>query len=101
MGEVFLERALAGGGEAVFSPRHASREGLVAGHIAGFLQLPGVDAEVSVRRLQKTLQLVERQPLVDRQGTDDAEPQPLVDEPIEAPDGRLMAGGWRVATADC
>ena len=101
MREIFLQRALAGGGEAVFSPRHAPGERFLDDDVLRVLELPGVHAEVAVGRLEQPLQIVERQPLVDRQGTDDAEPQPLVDEPIEAPDGRLMAGGWRVATADC
>ena len=49
----------------------------------GVFELARVDAQVAVGRLQQPLQIVERQPLVHRQRADDAEPQPLVNQPIE------------------
>ena len=81
--QIFVERAAAGGGEPVFGPRHAIFEGLVAGDVGRFFQLAGVDAQVAVRGLQQTLQLVERQAIVHGERADDAEPEPLVNQPVE------------------
>ena len=47
------------------------------------LELARVHAQVAVGRLQQPLEIVERQPIVHRQRADDAEPQTLVDQPIE------------------
>jgi hypothetical protein len=63
-----------------------------------------MDAEVAVRRLKQALQIVEGQAVVHRQRTDDAEAQPLVNEPVEG-EGTLrlglVAGGWWLVTPDC
>jgi pimeloyl-ACP methyl ester carboxylesterase len=115
VGQVLLERAPAGGGEAVFGARHPSLERLVDGDVLRVLELPGMHAQVAIRRLEQRLQLVERQPIVDGQRADDAEPQPLMDQPIEAQhpwlmardsrlpaaDGRVMIAGCGLPAADC
>jgi len=44
---------------------------------------PRVHAQIAVRRLQHPFEIVERQSFVHRQRADDAEPQPLVNQPIE------------------
>ena len=105
MREVLLERAAAGGGEAVFGPRHAARERLLAGDVLRVFELAGVDAQVAVGRVQQPLEIVERQPIVDGQRADDAEAEALVDEPIERErTARSRAGGLatddRLALAD-
>ena len=73
------------------------------------LQAAGVDAQVSVRRLQQTFQFVERQSIVHRERADDAEPEPLVNQPVErkrrllrrfSADCRLLISGCRLSTAD-
>ena len=108
MREIFLQRTFAGGGEAVFSPRHAPGERFLDDDVLRVFEFPGVHAQIAVGRLEQPFQIVERQPLVDREGADDAETQPLVDEPIEAPDRRLLSAARRLvapkrasATADC
>ena len=63
----------------------------------GLFELLGVDAEVAVGRLEKFLEVVEGQPIVDGQGTDDAEPQALVDEPIEPQRSPRSLDGARLA----
>jgi hypothetical protein len=52
-----------------------------------------VHAQVAVRRLEQGLELVEREAVVDRERADDAEPEALVDQPIEALNPRLVARG--------
>src|SRR5690349_4764635 len=44
--EIAFERATAGGGEAVFRPRHPALERLGAGDVGGILELARVHAEV-------------------------------------------------------
>jgi hypothetical protein len=46
-------------------------------------ELSGVNAQVAVSGLHETLQFIERQRLVDCQGTHDTQTQPLVNEAIE------------------
>ena len=81
--QIFLEGAAAGGREAVFGVRQASLERLLDGDVLRVLQLARVDAEVPVGRAQLMLEIVERQAIVDGKRADDAEPQPLVNQPIE------------------
>ena len=42
-----------------------------------------MDAQVAVGRPEQALQIVERQALVHGERADDAQPQPLVNQPIE------------------
>ena len=59
-----------------------------------------MDAQIAVGRLQQPFQIVECQPIVDRERADDAEPQPLVNQPIElqrdcaSADFRLATSGF-------
>ena len=53
--QVLLERAPAGGGETVFRPRDAAVERLFARDVFGILELPRVDAQIAVGRLQEAL----------------------------------------------
>src|SRR3954471_2339281 len=73
MRHVFLERAPSGCGQAVFGPRNAAVERLVARDVLRVLELSRVDAQVAVGRLQEPLEIVECQPVVRSQGADDAE----------------------------
>src|SRR5207249_5535433 len=97
--QILLERAAAGRGQAVLRARNASLEHLVARDVLRVLELARMDAEIAVGRLQQPLQVVERQPLVHRQRTDDAETKTLVNEPIEleraALDFRLQTSDFR------
>src|SRR6202022_1187048 len=81
--QVSLERAPSGSGDAVFRPRYTALERLLAGHVAGILQLASVHAEVAVRRLHQTLELVEGKRLIDGERAHNAQPQPFVNQPIE------------------
>jgi len=46
---------------------------LIAGHVSGIFELPGVDAQITVRRIKNSLQISEAQGFVDRQGTHDSQ----------------------------
>src|SRR5713101_2036664 len=91
VGEVLFERTPAGRVQAVLGSRYPAIERLVAGDVLGFFQLSGMDAQVAVCRVQEPLEVVERQPLVNCQGADDAQSQALVDEPIEIERARFGA----------
>src|SRR5262250_1890407 len=80
VGEIASELSSAEGRQLILGPRPAAIEALGARHIAGVLQLAGVDTEVAIRRLQQRLDLVERQPLRGGKGAHDAEPEAMVDE---------------------
>src|SRR5262245_28826066 len=82
--DVLVEGAAAGGGNRELGPRDAAIERLVAADVLRLFELACVDAQIAVGRLQQLLQLVERQPLVDRQRADDAQPEPLMDETLQA-----------------
>src|SRR2546428_3057741 len=81
--DVLLEGAAAGRGQAILGPRHPPLERLVAGNVLSVLELARVDAQVAIGRLQQALQIVERQPIVHRERTVDAETKPLVNDAIE------------------
>src|SRR5690606_3710382 len=63
--------------------RHAPVEGLGARDVRRILELACVHAQVAVRRVEERLQLVEREGLVDGEGTDDAQPDALVNRPVK------------------
>ena len=71
--QVSLERTPAGAGQPVLR-LDAGIRCLLAGDVLGFFQLARVDAQVSVCRLQQPFEIVECQPLVDRQRSDDPKP---------------------------
>src|SRR5262249_41160486 len=79
--------------QAVFGPRHAAVERLVAGDVLRVLELARVDAQVAVGGLQQPLQVVEREPLVGRERADDPEPEPFVDDAIEVERAAAARGG--------
>src|SRR4051812_45193324 len=79
----FLERAAAGGCQLVFGFRQATLEKFGARDVACFFEFARVDAQVSISRTHQSLQIAERQRLIRREGTDDAEAQSLVDQTIE------------------
>jgi hypothetical protein len=93
---VALERAPSGVAQAVVGPGHAALERLGADHVAGFLELPCVHAEVAVGRLQQVLQLVEAERLVHGERAHDREPHPLVDQPVELEGDRRPAAAHPV-----
>src|SRR5688572_31034679 len=68
------------GGEPILRAWPPAIESLRARHVAGVLELAGMDAQVAVRRLQQGLDLVEREPLRRRQRAHDAEPEAVVNE---------------------
>src|ERR1700704_2387590 len=105
--EVALQGAAAGVGQPVLRLRHPPLEVLLAGDVAGLFQLAGVDAQVAVRRLEQLLEVVEAQVIVHRQGADDAETHPIVDQAVEIQGGlgsgtgniqpRLLSGSGAAA----
>src|SRR5262245_34979635 len=99
MRQILIERTAAGCRQPVLGPGQAAVERLVAGDIARFLELAGMDAEVAVRRVEQTLQLVERQAVVDRERADDAKAKALVNHTIERERRPLGGGGWPRAGA--
>src|SRR5690606_10938188 len=81
--DVLIECAATGLGQAVLGSRHAPVEGLGARDVRRILELACVHAQVAVRRVEERLQLVEREGLVDGEGTDDAQPDALVNRPVK------------------
>src|SRR5690606_37193196 len=69
--------------EAVLGARDPAVEGLRAFHVPGLLELPGVHAQVAVRRTEELLQVVEGQRVVDGEGAHDAEADAFVDDAIQ------------------
>src|SRR6266545_2512160 len=89
--EVALQRPPPRRGEPVFGFGHASRERLGAGDVLRLLELAGVHAEVAVAGLEECFQLAEGEARVHRERADDAEADPLVNQPVE-----LGRGGLRL-----
>lgn len=81
--QIFLERAATGGGQFVFGLRQASLEKLRAGNVACLFEFARVHTQVSIGRTHQTLQIAEGQRFIRREGTDDPEPQSLVNQTIE------------------
>src|SRR5688500_15738626 len=90
--EIPLERAAAERRQAILGPRHPPLERLRARDVLRILELPRMDAEVSVARLHQPLQVVEAEQVVHREGTDDAKAHPLVDELVQFEWARPAAG---------
>src|SRR6266850_7615377 len=88
--EIALQGAPSMRGQTVLGLGHAPGERLHARHVLRLLELAGVHAQVAVGRVQKALQLVERETLVHRERADDREAHALVDQPIE------LGGGARL-----
>ena len=89
--EIFLERAAAGGRQAVFGAREPSRERFLDGDVLRVFEFSGMDAQVAVGCIQQPLEVVEREAIVDRERADDAEAEAFVDDAIEVGDLRLAA----------
>jgi hypothetical protein len=89
--EIFGEGAATGGREAVLGARDATFEKLYAGNVLRFFELAGVDAEVAVGGLEDTLEVVEAEGVVGRQGADDAETNAFVNQAIEF--GKFVGAG--------
>src|SRR5512146_409830 len=87
--EVMLECLASRGAQPVFRAGEAPLEGLGAGYVPRLLELPGVDAEIAVGRLEQAFELVEGERLVHRERAHDREAHPLVDEAVEPE--RLLA----------
>src|SRR3990170_2352608 len=51
--------------------------------VIGFLELPGMDAQISIGGLHQLFQIAEAERVVNRQSADDTETQPLVNETVE------------------
>ena len=83
MRDVLVECAAARRGDGKLGPRYAAIERLVTADVLRLFEFPCVDAQIAVGCLQQLLQLLERQPLVDRERADDAEPETFVDETFE------------------
>src|SRR6266446_3476579 len=81
--QVALQRAPPGGGEPILGLRYPPLERLAAGDVLRLLEPARVHAQVAVRGLEQRLELVEAQRIVHGERAHDAEPDPLVDEPVE------------------
>src|SRR2546422_3072239 len=81
--QIALQRAAAGVGQAVLGARHAPVERLEALDVVSVLEPARVDAQVAVGGLHQTLELIEAEPVIDRQRADDAEAHALVDHAVE------------------
>src|SRR5438876_7298905 len=81
--EIALQGAPTRGRQPVFGLGDAAGERFAARDVLRFLELAGVHAQVAVGRLEERLQLVEGQRVVHRQRADDAEADPLVDQPVQ------------------
>src|SRR6266508_352918 len=81
--EVAVERPPTRAGDPEARLRNTSLEGLLAGDVARLLELPCVDAQIAVGRSEQALQLVESEPLVDRERADHSEPDPFVDQAVQ------------------
>src|SRR5262245_51011932 len=81
--EVVGERAAARRRQGVLGARHAALEALLAGDVAGVLELARVDGQVPVRQPEQVAQFLEREQVVRRERRDDAQPRALVDELVE------------------
>ena len=77
--QVALEGAPAGGSEAVLGLGQPAVKHFDAVDISRFLELAGMDGEISVRGPQQRFQFVEGQPGVHRQGADNSQAHALVD----------------------
>src|SRR5688572_6771221 len=84
MVQVTLERATSGGGQPILRLRHSPLERLCARDVFGFLELARVDAEIAVGSLHQLLEVAEAERVVHRQRADDAEPEALMNEPVES-----------------
>lgn len=83
MVEISFEGFAAFFGDLVFGERHSSFERFLARNVSGVLKLACVDADVAVRRFEKVLELGKTQPLVYREGADDAQAHALVNYLVE------------------
>src|ERR1051325_9847504 len=81
--EITLERAPTRRSDHVLRLGNAALERLLAQHVLGFLELAGMHAEVTVRRFQQRLEIAEGHPLVYRQGAENPETHPLVNQPVQ------------------
>src|SRR6185436_7620385 len=81
--QVALERLAAAGRKAKARLGKAAFEGLVTLHVRSLFELSGVDAEIAVGGAHQMFELVEREPLVDRERAHDPEAQTLMDDAVE------------------
>lgn len=78
--------------QVIIGARDPSVERFSAANVPGFLEFPGVDAEVPIGGPEEISQVVERHRLVDRQGAHDAEAQPFVDKSVKVRPWALVSG---------
>src|SRR5690242_8849976 len=83
MVQVTLQRPFPRGREPVFRLRKPVFEGLGAAYVLRILEFPGMYAEVAVGGLEQLLQLIEGKSIVHRQRAQNAQPEALVDQPVE------------------
>src|SRR5205809_719749 len=81
--EVALQRAAAQRRQPVLGLGDPARERFATGDVLRLLELACVHAQIAVRRLEEGFQLVERQRVVARQRTHDAEAHSLVDQAVQ------------------
>jgi hypothetical protein len=80
--------------EPVFGFRHAAFERFAALHVAGFFELAGMDAEIAVGCIEQLLEIVERDVFIRREGADDPEADPFVNDTVQRR-GALRSRGRR------
>src|SRR5262245_36427702 len=83
--EIPLERPAASSRQPILRLRASPLEGLGARHVLGLLELAPVDAQVPVGRLHQRLEVVEGEGIRGRQGAEEPEAQPMMDEEVDLP----------------
>jgi hypothetical protein len=81
--QITLQGSTTGRRESKLGVWESAGKSLCATDVSGFLELAGVDAQVAVGRFDELLQFIEAQDVVDRQGADDPQSEPLMDNAVE------------------
>jgi hypothetical protein len=81
--EILFQRATPGRCQTVFSFGRAALERFRAIYVTGVFQFPRMDTQISIGCFDGMLQLIEGERFVCRQGADYAQPEALVNHPID------------------
>ena len=90
--KITFQSAPPGGRQAVLGFRSAAFERFRAIDVTCLFQFPRMDAQISISGFDRVLQLIESERFVCGQGTDNAQPQALVNHPID-----LVRAVWGAA----
>src|SRR5580704_618854 len=82
--QVVFQRAPASRSQLEFRSRLAPNERLCTAYVSRLFELAGMDTQVPVGDLQQSLEIVERERVVDRERADDAQSNAFVDYRIES-----------------